>query len=182
MLKLMTAAGLAFAVGLALAPAAFADSSDPAPSPRLDCSKKANKDKPGCRNHYEGNDELYQAAYWAARNDDYAKAQGFLKAAPAQDDPRILNLMGYTTRKLGDVETALGYYGKALAANPDFTVAREYRGEAYLQKGDLVSAKAELTEIAARCGTACTEHAHLADHIARFEASQAALATGRVGG
>jgi tetratricopeptide (TPR) repeat protein len=181
MSKLMIAAGgLAIALGLALSPAVQASDS-PSP-PSIDCTKKANKGKPECRNYHEDNDELYQAAYWASRNGDYAKAQAFLRAAPAQDDPRILNLMGFTTRKLGDVETALGYYAKALALNPDFTVAREYRGEAYLQKGDLASAKAELAELAARCGTACTEHANLADHIARFEASQAAVATGRVGG
>jgi hypothetical protein len=46
--------------------------------------------------------------------------------------------------------------------------AREYLGEGYLQKGDLGEAKAELIEIADRCGRSCEEYSKLEDAILSF--------------
>jgi len=143
-------------------------------APKVDCTKKENKTKPACKpsNGSEvSNDEIYQAAYWLAQSGKYAEARELALKAKDQNDPRILNTIGFTTRKLGDVDGALPYYTKALSLNPDYTVARAYLGEAYLMKGDLASAKGQLGEIAKRCGTTCTEHANLAGHIAKFEAS-----------
>ena len=42
------------------------------------------------------------------------------------------NLIGYTSRRLGEYEKSLAAYEKALALNPTYTEAIEYRAEAYL--------------------------------------------------
>ena len=57
---------------------------------------------------------------------------------------KCLTLIGYSTRKLGDVDKGIDYYHQALAIDPDYTKARQYLGEAYLQKGDVAKAKEQL--------------------------------------
>ena len=81
------------------------------------------------------------------------------------EDPRILNETGFVTRKLGNVDGALPYYRKALSIDPNYTLAREYMGEAFVTKGDLASAREQLREIEKRCGTRCLEYAKLAKAI-----------------
>ena len=72
-------------------------------------------------------------------------------------------------RKLGNVDEAMGYYQRVLAAYPDRTTTRQYLGEAFLQIGDLGRAREQLAEIANRCGMACEDYQLLAEEIARFE-------------
>jgi tetratricopeptide (TPR) repeat protein len=86
-------------------------------------------------------------------------------------DPRVLNYLGYSHRKSGRIEVGLGYYQEALRIDPDYTLAREYLGEAHLQLGDVASARNQLDEIEMRCGKGCEEYAELADLIARFARS-----------
>jgi tetratricopeptide (TPR) repeat protein len=156
-------------IALATAPAALADFD--APKPRVDCTKKKNKTKPECQPHRAEatDDEIYNAAYWLARNGKYAEALDVLKRAKDQNAPRILNETGFATRKLGDVDGALVYYRRALAIDPNYVFARAYMGEALLTRGDMAAARHELSEIAARCGTDCTAYVHLAEHIAEVE-------------
>jgi tetratricopeptide (TPR) repeat protein len=113
--------------------------------------------------------ELFYAGYWLAKNGRYAEALDYLGRAVKKDE-RILTYMGFATRKLGDVDAAMPLYAAALAINPGYSVARAYRGEAYLTKGEPEKARAELAEIEQRCGTACAEYADLAGHIRAFEA------------
>lgn len=87
----------------------------------------------------------------------YADALGILWSIDKRDDPKVLNYIGYSTRKLGNVEKGIEYYLKALELDPDYVRAREYLGEGYLQIGDLDKAKEQLREIARRCGTDCLE-------------------------
>src|SRR5512134_2878792 len=54
------------------------------------------------------------------------------------------NLLGYTARKLGDYEKAFKAYDRCLAIKPDFAPAREYLGEAWLEKGDAKQARLQL--------------------------------------
>ena len=49
-------------------------------------------------------------------------------------------MLGFCTRKLGNVDEAFTYYEKALKIKPNFPEAREYYGEAYLQQGNLAKA------------------------------------------
>lgn len=116
--------------------------------------------------------ELFYAGYWLARTGRYEEALQYLRLAK-QPDERILTYIGFATRKLGDVNAALPYYARALTINPEYSVARAYLGEAYLARSEPERAKAELAEIARRCGTSCVEHIDLAGHIARYEAAAA---------
>lgn len=70
----------------------------------------------------------------------------------------MLNSIGYSTRKLGDVDKGIEYYHQAPAIDPNFTKARQYLGEAYLQKGDVAKAREQLMEIADRCGGPCDDY------------------------
>ena len=101
----------------------------------------------------------------------YAEALAYLSFANHKDE-KVLTYIGFATRKLGDVNTAFGYYRQALEANPGYVVARAYLGEAYLTIDEPAMAKAELSEIAQRCGTACPPYADLAQHIAAYEAAK----------
>lgn len=112
--------------------------------------------------------DLFYAGYWLARTGKYQEALGYLTLAdPA--DPRVVTYIGFATRKLGDVDAALPYYRRALELNPNYSVARAYMGEAFLQKNQPAEAKAELAQIASRCGTSCAEYIDLAGHIQAFE-------------
>ena len=152
---------------------AVAMGSTPPPSP-VDCRKRKNKKKKECRRQRSENlndDQVYQAGYWLARAGKYEQALTQLRKAKNQDDPRILNYIGYTTRKLGRVDEAMTYYQKALSINPDYTVARAYLGEAFLEQGKLDLAKAQLGEIEKRCGQSCVEFTTLSGQITSFEAT-----------
>lgn len=161
---------LAISAALLMAGPSIANDSEPT-QPSVDCSKRSNKDKPACKpnNGPLSNDEIYNAAYWLAHRGQYAEALGLLKRAPNPNDPRILNETGFVTRKLGDVDAALPYYQRALQINPNYTLARQYMGEAFVTKGDLASARVQLVEIEKRCGTQCLDYAELAEAISAFE-------------
>jgi tetratricopeptide (TPR) repeat protein len=118
--------------------------------------------------------EAFYAGYWLAKAGRYDEAIRYLKGASQQDE-RVLTYIGFATRKLGDVDAALPYYGRALALNPNYAVARAYLGEAYLTKGEPAKAKGELAEIERRCGKSCAEYADLARNITAFEASAATV-------
>lgn len=165
---------LAFAAASLSAPLsgpAVADFDDPPKPKKIDCTKPENKNKPQCRKSYRemSDDEIYNAAYWLARHGEYKSALGVLAHAHDPNDKRILNATGYATRKLGDIDGALVYYARALDIDPGYTRARSYLGEAYLGKGDVTAAKAQLDEIESRCGRTCDGYAELAGHIAAFE-------------
>lgn len=115
--------------------------------------------------------ELFYAGYWLAKSGKYEQALSYLEKAEHKDE-RILTYIGFATRKLGDVDAALPLYVKALSINPNYSVARAYMGEAFLTKGQPDKAKAELNEIAQRCGTTCAPYVDLAQHIADYEAAQ----------
>jgi tetratricopeptide (TPR) repeat protein len=51
------------------------------------------------------------------------------------------NMLGYTSRKLGDYEESLKAYDKALALAPDYPEAIEYRAELFLLTGRLGDVK-----------------------------------------
>ncbi len=111
-------------------------------------------------------DEVYQAGYWLAKQGRFVEAVSMLQRAEASNDPRVLNVLGFATRKQGHIDEGLAYYRRALAIDPNYVLAREYMGEAFLQKGDIASAREQLSEIGSRCGTGCTSYVKLASLIA----------------
>ncbi len=113
-------------------------------------------------------EDIYQTGRDLAIRGRYNDAIQVLSFAYDKSDPRILNYLGYAHRKAGRVDVGIGYYKEALEVDPDYTLVREYMGEAFLQKGDLASAKQQLDEIKNRCGIQCAEYAILADQISKF--------------
>lgn len=113
-------------------------------------------------------DSLYEAGRDLALAGRYGEAIAVLSLAADKSDPRILNYLGYSHRKQGRVLVGLGYYQEALRADPDYTLVREYLGEAYLQLGDVEAARGQLAEIEKRCGSGCAEHVELARQIETF--------------
>jgi len=60
------------------------------------------------------------------------------------------------------VDEGIGFYLKSVALKPDYAQVREYLGEAYVLKGQMDLAKAELDKIKGICGnTTCEEYEDL---------------------
>jgi tetratricopeptide (TPR) repeat protein len=112
--------------------------------------------------------DFYDEARALVDEGRYAAALEILSHIKKQEQPRVLNYIGYTTRKLGDVDKGLDYYQRALALDPNYLRAREYLGEGYLQKGDVGKAREQLIEIADRCGNDCEEYSKLEKAILTF--------------
>jgi tetratricopeptide (TPR) repeat protein len=111
-------------------------------------------------------EDLYSQGRQLAKEGEYEWALDVFSTIKNQDDPRVLNYIGYSHRKAGRLETGFAYYKKALAINPDFVLAREYLGEGDVAAGRVDLARVQLAEIAARCGTSCAEYRELAKVIA----------------
>jgi tetratricopeptide (TPR) repeat protein len=103
-------------------------------------------------------DDLRVQGIWLAKNGRYAEALEVLRLVKQQNDPRVLNYIGYSTRKLGRVDEGISYYMQALALDPNYHVVREYLGEGYLQQGRPELAKLQLIELQNRCGKDCIEY------------------------
>src|SRR5262249_39354276 len=72
--------------------------------------------------------DLYLAAGDLVLDAHYADALPLLFRIKGQNNPQVLNLIGYSTRKLGDVDKGIEYYRQALAIDPNYTKARQYLG------------------------------------------------------
>ena len=117
-------------------------------------------------------EDLYLAAGDLVLGARYADALPFLFRIKDRN-PQVLNLIGYSTRKLGDVDKGIDYYHRALAIDPNYTKARQYLGEAYLLKDDVAKAKEQLMEIADRCGGPCDDYELLVKAIAAHVTGEA---------
>lgn len=110
------------------------------------------------------NNDLYGAGRHLAKSGKYDEAIVMLSHAD-QSDPRVLNYLGYSHRKLGNFEEGFSFYHKALAKDPNFVLAREYLGEGYVATGDYDLALEQLVEIERRCGRECEQYKKLASVI-----------------
>lgn len=113
-------------------------------------------------------DNLYEVARDLAYHGRYEEVLDVLSSSHDSGDPRLLNYLGYATRKLGDAAKSLEYYREALEIDPDYHQAREYMGEAFLQLGRLSDAQRELSVLGERCGTDCPEYEMLSMEIIKF--------------
>ncbi len=120
-------------------------------------------------------DDFYNEARLRVDQQRYAEALDLLFRIKNQDQAKVLNYIGFSTRKLGDVEKGIDYYHRALALDPNYLRAREYLGEGFLQKGDVLSAKEQLDEIANRCGGPCQEYEMLVKAIASYITGEPSL-------
>jgi len=110
-------------------------------------------------------EDLYIYAYTLAKLGDYEQAIDLLHSVKNQNDPRVLNYLGYSYRKMGHLEKGIVYYTKALKIDPNFVLAREYLGEGYASDGQIEKAEEQLAEIGKRCGAGCKEYKQLAEVI-----------------
>ena len=161
----MSVAGFAYAAG------SDGGSSTTTVTPTCKKGKVWDKSKRKCVEAEESSqlddDNLFEAARDLAYNKRYEEAIHVLKLAENQDDPRILNYLGYSHRKLGMVEKGLTYYSAALKEDPDYTLVMEYMGEAFLQLNQVDKAREQLAEIEKRCGKDCREYTMLETEINR---------------
>lgn len=106
-------------------------------------------------------EDLYQQGRALAKQAQYDWAIQVLSTIQDQEDPRVLNYLGYSNRKAGRLDVGITYYSRALAIDPNFNLAREYLGEGYLAAGRVDLAMNQLAEIARSCGTGCEEYKEL---------------------
>ncbi len=116
-------------------------------------------------------DTIYEAARELAYAKRYDEARHLLTLAANQEDPRILNYYGFTSRKMGHLEEGLRYYNAAIKRSPDYILARSYMGEALALSGDMEGAKAQLAEIAKRGGENTYAYSQLATVLKTGRAS-----------
>ena len=115
----------------------------------------------------------YAQAQTAIARADYQTAIDHLnKVLTAQpNNPDVLNLMGFSKRKMGDQTGALEYYDKALSLQPNHIGANEYLGELYLELKQPTKAQERLDVLQQACGN-CQEYNELKEKIEKFKATQ----------
>ena len=72
------------------------------------------------------------------------------------------NLLGFSTRMLGDFDKANEYYDNALLITPGHTGALNYKGQMFVQTGRLDEARVMLEKLNAACGMDCDPYKQLA--------------------
>ncbi|MEW6634300.1 MAG: tetratricopeptide repeat protein [Pseudomonadota bacterium] len=174
--RLLVQAMAIAALPLFVAPAytAGGDSSGGGGSPTTTQCKKGevwDKKKNKCVKPQYGmldDDSIYEAGHDLAMAGRYDEAISVLTLAANKQDPRILNYLGYSHRHSGRVTVGLGYYEEALRIDPNYTLVREYLGEAHLQIGDLAGAQEQLKQIEIRTGKGSREYGMLSEQIDHF--------------
>jgi len=115
-------------------------------------------------------DPDYAAGKQAFDRKDWSEAvKRFSRAALRDpDNADLQNYLGFSYRKLGQLDPAFKHYQRALALNPRHRGAHEYIGEAYLMAGDLANARKHLEELRKICLLPCEELADLDREIAEY--------------
>lgn len=90
---------------------------------------------------------MYEIMRELAYDGRYADAKAVLDLLDDQSDVAVLTYQGFLARKMGDVDAGMAFYAAALTTDPTWHAARSYRGQAYVEQGDLVAARADLAEI-----------------------------------
>jgi len=104
---------------------------------------------------------------------DWSGAIAVLNSA-ALRDPRnadIQNYIGYSHRRLRELEPAFAHFRQALTFNPRHRAAHQHMGEAYLTVGNLVAAEEHLAALERICLIPCDEYDDLQRAIAKFRTS-----------
>ncbi|MDH3595057.1 MAG: tetratricopeptide repeat protein [Rhodospirillales bacterium] len=116
------------------------------------------------------NKDLVRAAALVDKG-SYAEALPLLARAVAAEPKNAdaYNYLGYSHRKLGDTEAALGFYRKALEIKPTHLGANEYLGELYLELGDLKKAEERLAVLDTACFFGCDEYSDLKEAIKAYK-------------
>jgi Flp pilus assembly protein TadD len=86
-----------------------------------------------------------------------AIAELTLAVAATPKNADAFNLLGYSHRKSGNLPKAFEFYAITLKLDPKHLGALEYQGEAFVESGQLVKAKANLVKLATVCGNKTCE-------------------------
>ncbi|QJR09482.1 hypothetical protein DSM104443_00526 [Usitatibacter rugosus] len=123
----------------------------------------------------------YQYAKQAIAKEDWKSAIAALNSA-ARNDPNsadVQNLLGFSYRKSGDLDSAFKHYSKALELNPRHLGAHEYVGRAFLMAGKPDQAKEHLAALEKYCTETCPERESLKKAIAEWDPWKSGVRTGR---
>jgi Flp pilus assembly protein TadD len=103
-----------------------------------------------------------------AHDERYDEAIAILRdlVADEPEDADALSLLGYSLRKLGQLDRAEHFYLRALEAEPEHLGANQYLGELYVKRGDLENARIRLGVLSAACAGFCDGRDALASAIA----------------
>lgn len=109
----------------------------------------------------------YAEAVGLINQERYAEAFAALERTQEAVGPHadVLNYMGFTSRKLGRLDSALSYYREALRLDPNHLGATEYLGELYIQMGELERARTQLARLDQLCAYGCAQREELARWI-----------------
>ena len=116
--------------------------------------------------------QKYAMAVRLTNEKKYDQAISVLKTISNKQDAGVYNYLGFTHRKIGQYDTAVAYYQKALEINPKYTLAMEYLGESYVEMGKMEKARVQLARLKQVCGAGCKE----------YKALQTAISTGKTDG
>ena len=143
---------MSIALAVAVAPSTHAALGQ-SKTPEEEAAEKTEKAKKEAENLYgkayqevaKGQKDLEKGNAKKARK-RFEKAGGWSeKAVELQPDyHEAWNLVGFTSRKLGDYNRALSAYKMCLDLQPNYVPAREYLGEAYVELGQLDKAREQL--------------------------------------
>ncbi|MGZ2257592.1 tetratricopeptide repeat protein [Roseobacter sp. A03A-229] len=162
-----------FSAALLIPTVAFANGGDndaPPPKPAVSCegAKVYDKKTKSCVNAQESSlktEEIYLTVRQLAYAGRYDDAQTLTQALP-EDHMGRLTYMGFTHRKLGNLELANMFYEQAIAENPRNILARSYMGQGLVAAGDMVGAVEQLRAIRANGGAGTWSEASLQNAIA----------------
>jgi tetratricopeptide (TPR) repeat protein len=107
---------------------------------------------------------------------DFKSALGHLTQAAkeAPNDADVQNLLGYSYRKLGQLDGAMEHYRLALKIDPKHRGAQEYMGELYLEMDQLANAEQLLKSLSKACPWfgRCEEYDDLKGAIEKYKAKK----------
>ena len=92
------------------------------------------------------------------------KLKDAIKSDP--DNADAWNLLGYASRKKGDLERSTEAYGNVLRIDPEHKDALEYQDELFLMLGDKAAAQVNLAKLTSLCPDGCEQIEELAKAIA----------------
>ncbi len=118
-------------------------------------------------------DPAIERAQEAMRAKDWPRAAALMRDALASQpgNADYHNLYAYALRKGPDPDMKLVFqhYEEALRIDPKHRNAHEYIGEAYLQVGDLASAKEHLAALDRLCFFPCEQYSELKEAVEDYE-------------
>lgn len=101
----------------------------------------------------------YSKAVKIIKSGGYLEAIRLLRSADREKakDADIYNLLGFTHRKIGELDKAGTYYRKALKIDEKHKGALEYQGELFLMIGNKAAAEENLKKLDKICLLGCSE-------------------------